>query len=872
MSESAIAAPPTLFPAWCDAVVMLTWSDWHLEPRSNRFHYATRFARHLPVYFVQPDSFVQEISSEKVSGHNIEVVHVASQDSDSRAKAIQAFLRTRGVRNPLMWIYNPNFERFVALSGAPMRIFHATEDYLGSNGPLAKSTGGAELIETISRMIAQCDLVVAVSDGVADNFRVNGQYSGDMIVLRNGCDFSFWQASGAAFDAPSEDAPDTAIFQGNLNGRVDYDLLIELTERMPDWTFEFCGQIAHAPAGWQTLSSRPNVRYLGVLEPQAIADAARGARVGLIPFEQADYIWRSLPLKAYEYLACGLPVVSVPIEEMQKHPEMFAIASGSAAFEAAMRERAASRADPEMINKRLAHARRVSYDECFEQLLSRMKTTMRTIEEWRPRLNILMFYDERSAHLSRVQSSLDAFSLHSSCRMHFMSGTAIWGPTFEPIDLRMFDAVIIHDSIDLSAAQHLGHDIAASIEIYDGPKLLLSGKELKNTERLRRWIERMSIDCVFTRVPEPSIARVYPPDRFGMVDFLQMRDAPATESSAGQYVRRTAERGISLCSRWSNPPLLAGRSGYEAKWAAQETKRLAVECGLIVDFAEYASGTPASEWHQLLGSSRAIFVAPPISLPLDDSGALEDLASQHHAMSHTEFAQRFLLQQDEPIRLHEIPSVIFDAISMRTALVLFEGEYGDVLTPGRHYLALKSDLSNAEDIFEKIKDDDVISAMTQQAYEDIIASGRHSLGRVVDDVDDYLQKRARGRKRATLVTLPILAVAAGQQMQIAQRKGSLRPILDQVIPPDVFTQDQIYNHLLPAGAQLFPTPARSTEAQIEKVMMVLEAVAADLKGMGAAVQQIIESQRPPLWYRGVQAMWHVVPASVRSRLRTLRGR
>ena len=38
-----------------DAIVMLTWSDWFTEPVSNRYHYATRFAKHLPVIFVQPD-------------------------------------------------------------------------------------------------------------------------------------------------------------------------------------------------------------------------------------------------------------------------------------------------------------------------------------------------------------------------------------------------------------------------------------------------------------------------------------------------------------------------------------------------------------------------------------------------------------------------------------------------------------------------------------------------------------------------------------------------------------------------------------------------------------------------------------------------
>lgn len=61
-----------------DAVVMLTWSDWKTEPRSNRYHYATRFAKSLPVLFLQHRYQQREGIEIEASEHpNLDLVHVS---------------------------------------------------------------------------------------------------------------------------------------------------------------------------------------------------------------------------------------------------------------------------------------------------------------------------------------------------------------------------------------------------------------------------------------------------------------------------------------------------------------------------------------------------------------------------------------------------------------------------------------------------------------------------------------------------------------------------------------------------------------------------------------------------------------------------
>ncbi|MGG2319980.1 hypothetical protein, partial [Salmonella enterica] len=85
-----------------------------------------------------------------------------------------------------------------------------------------------------------------------------------------------------------------AFYQGGVNVRLDFGLLEALVDRMPDWTFSFCGladereHMREEMAAWLRLRDRPNVRYHGSVTPEEIAALSRQSTVGLIPFRDVD--------------------------------------------------------------------------------------------------------------------------------------------------------------------------------------------------------------------------------------------------------------------------------------------------------------------------------------------------------------------------------------------------------------------------------------------------------------------------------------------------------------------------------------------------------------------------------------------------------
>lgn len=422
-----------------DAVVMLTASDWHTEPRSNRYHYATRFARILPVIFVQADQPIPGYRFEPSGHEGIELLHVRSQYTAEQARSIAAALAVRGIKRPLLWSYRGGYHQVMRFVHSPFRVYHATEDYYADEFKAKLPPG---FYTDLAYFIAQVDLVVAVSHGVRDSYMRHGA-GAKVIVLENGCDNAFWKKfSRPAGVRPSRRQTKVAFYQGGINPRLDYALIHDIAAALPDWQFWFCGTRDPQDKEWSAIAQLENVRDLGALSPERVAASAGQADVGIIPFIQTPFITEvSLPLKAFEYVACDLPVVSVPIRALESWPEIFSFAAQAPDFSAAISRAAALRDDPAAQAHRAAAAARQDYDLRFEELLAAIAAT--PPQECRTRFNVLILYTVENGAPAEVLDCLKAFGKFTRHNFYFMALPR--GKVLDS-DLSMFDGVLLHES------------------------------------------------------------------------------------------------------------------------------------------------------------------------------------------------------------------------------------------------------------------------------------------------------------------------------------------------------------------------------------------------------------------------------------------
>jgi glycosyltransferase involved in cell wall biosynthesis len=356
--------PPLPF----DAVVMLTSSDWRTEMRSNRFHYASRFARDCPVYFVQPDRHRFRCSLEATEIPGVTIVHASKMYSRRQSLAIEAALRSRNIRRPLVWIYNHQYGDLIRNLSAALKVYHATEDYFYED--VYPSVDRGELRDVLQ----ECDLIVAVSEGVRRDFQELGRFEKLTCVLNNGCDFQFWSdVAPRRVQRAASGSDRIALFQGGINGRLDFALLRAVADRLKDWTIVLCGpdstQIDGSVELWRSLQSANNVKYWGTLSPDKLKEAMSRATVGLIPFTMHP-IFRevSRPLKSFEYLACGLPVVSIPIDSLQPYGALFRFASTPEQWVREILAAEATAYDALEVQRRVEAARQENYDHRYAEL------------------------------------------------------------------------------------------------------------------------------------------------------------------------------------------------------------------------------------------------------------------------------------------------------------------------------------------------------------------------------------------------------------------------------------------------------------------------------------------------------------------------
>ena len=172
-----------------------------------------------------------------------------------------------------------------------------------------------------------------------------------MHALGNVADYDHFATAGTDAPVPADlariPAP-RALFVGALNElKVDAELLGALAEAEPGLSVVLVGPVTEAGPGARreldALVRRPNVHALGGRPYAELPGYLAGADVGLVPYLANRYTAGVFPMKVYEYLAAGLPVVAAGLPELAG-AEGAALASGRDEFVNAVR---AALADPD---------------------------------------------------------------------------------------------------------------------------------------------------------------------------------------------------------------------------------------------------------------------------------------------------------------------------------------------------------------------------------------------------------------------------------------------------------------------------------------------------------------------------------------------
>lgn len=130
---------------------------------------------------------------------------------------------------------------------------------------------------------------------------------------------------------PREPEP-RAVYIGDVRRSRGLVTMLESVEGAPGWTLDVVGPVSGADRAWldrwvATSPAAGRVRLHGRRPPREAWQVAAGAWAGMVLLEDTPAFAASVPTKLYEYLACGLAVLTTPLPRMAELVE----ASGAGA-------------------------------------------------------------------------------------------------------------------------------------------------------------------------------------------------------------------------------------------------------------------------------------------------------------------------------------------------------------------------------------------------------------------------------------------------------------------------------------------------------------------------------------------------------------
>jgi glycosyltransferase involved in cell wall biosynthesis len=158
---------------------------------------------------------------------------------------------------------------------------------------------------------------------------------------------------------------------GGINAKVDLRLLTEVAARRPDWRIDLVGPLGYGLDADELarLRALPNVRLAGAVPPEQAPAVMAGCDVGLIPYKLNEQTRHVNPLKVYEYLAAGRPVVGTPLPELRQFEPLVRLAGDVDGFVAAVEAALAEGDAPDAVAARLAVAAANTWDVRVERMV-----------------------------------------------------------------------------------------------------------------------------------------------------------------------------------------------------------------------------------------------------------------------------------------------------------------------------------------------------------------------------------------------------------------------------------------------------------------------------------------------------------------------
>ena len=376
-SDPAHIAPSPPLPERSDYLVFGV-IDWHLRLQRPQ-HLATRLAQagHRVFYVssnlipapgpgfriepLDPEGRLFQVHLRALGTTGIYYGLPGAPAVSQMAEGLRRLLDWAGARAPIRLLDHPFWLGPAERLGAGPLVYDRM-DYHAGFGDWSPAQAAEE-----ERLIQAADLTVVSSAWLAER---TAPHARSLALIRNAGD---WERFAFPPEGRFRDAAGRRVigYYGAIAPWLDLELVASIARRFEDCQVLLIG---HDQAGAaKRLAGFPNVSLPGEVPYADLPFYLHGFDCCLLPFRRIDLTLATNPVKLYEYLAAGLPVVVTDLPEMDQFGDLVRVARDTPDWLAAIESALGEAAGDPLRARRRDFASAQTWDARAEALMAAIK-------------------------------------------------------------------------------------------------------------------------------------------------------------------------------------------------------------------------------------------------------------------------------------------------------------------------------------------------------------------------------------------------------------------------------------------------------------------------------------------------------------------
>ena len=327
-----------------------------LNPRGSRYLNDSEALKDVDLGRLRERVFEVHLSS--LNKVNVYQDRLRGGDLGNVAHGLLGVLRELRPRSVTYLVQFPGWGQLANLASSKVPgtlIFDCMDDHAGF------SNNAIEVVKRETKLMEKADLVIASSTKL---YEKAAMFNENVLLVRNGTDFDMFHHLSPNGKLEAVRRPIIG-YHGAISEWFDPDIVARCAERHPEWSFVLIGSTMGCDVNG--LRRLQNVHLLGEMPYRDLPGYLYYFDVCMIPFRVCELTLATNPVKFYEYLSSGRPVVSVRLPEMEQYADVCYLYEWEEEFDKAI-VTALAENDEALRARRIELARNSSWDHRFQEI------------------------------------------------------------------------------------------------------------------------------------------------------------------------------------------------------------------------------------------------------------------------------------------------------------------------------------------------------------------------------------------------------------------------------------------------------------------------------------------------------------------------